>query len=113
MRRAFARALGLMAFAATAAAAPAQGDSAAGAVVYERCAACHALAYDRTGPRHCGVVGRPRRKRRGFRVLRGDAALGIVWTRETLDRFLPIRYARCRGRRWATPVSPKRRNAPT
>jgi len=93
MRRAFARALGLMAFAATAAAAPAQGDSAAGAVVYERCAACHALAYDRTGPRHCGVVGRRAGSVAGFAYSEAMRRSGIVWTRETLDRFLadPLR----------------------
>jgi len=93
MRRAFARALGLMAFAATATAAPAQGDPAAGAVVYERCAACHALAYDRTGPRHCGVVGRRAGSVAGFAYSEAMRRSGIVWTREALDRFLtdPLR----------------------
>jgi cytochrome c2 len=49
-------ALLLAALAASAAAAPA--DVAAGEAIYARCQACHALAYDRTGPRHCGLIGR-------------------------------------------------------
>ncbi|CFU09313.1 cytochrome c [Bordetella pertussis] len=27
-----------------------------GEQVYARCLACHALAYDRVGPRHCGLL---------------------------------------------------------
>ena len=34
------------------------GDAKAGEAIYARCLACHALAYDRTGPRHCGLFGR-------------------------------------------------------
>jgi len=34
------------------------GDAARGERIYDRCQACHALAYDRTGPRHCGLFGR-------------------------------------------------------
>ena len=41
-----------------AASAAAAGDARAGEAVYARCQACHALAYDRTGPRHCGLIGR-------------------------------------------------------
>ncbi|NRF50626.1 cytochrome c family protein, partial [Pseudomonas stutzeri] len=46
---------------AAAAGAPAAGytgDAVRGQSVYERCLACHAIAYDRTGPRHCGLFGR-------------------------------------------------------
>lgn len=91
--RAIARALGLAMCAATAAAAPVPGNPAAGAVVYERCAACHALAYDRTGPRHCGLVGRRAGSMAGFAYSEAMRRSGIVWTRETLDRFLadPLR----------------------
>ena len=77
-----------MAFAATAAAAPAQGDSAAGAVVYERCAACHALAYDRTGPRHCGLIGRRAGSVPGYAYSEAMKKSKIVWSAATLDRFL-------------------------
>ena len=37
---------------------PLSGDPARGEQVYSRCIACHALGYDRTGPRHCGLFGR-------------------------------------------------------
>ena len=33
-------------------------DALRGEQVYTRCLACHALAYDRVGPRHCGLFGR-------------------------------------------------------
>ena len=33
-------------------------DAARGEQVYVRCMACHALAADRVGPRHCGLMGR-------------------------------------------------------
>jgi cytochrome c len=33
-------------------------DPQRGKELYARCAACHALAYDRVGPRHCGLLGR-------------------------------------------------------
>src|SRR3546814_5237225 len=41
-----------------AAPAPAAGDAIRGKAIYSRYLACHALAYDRTGPRHCGLFGR-------------------------------------------------------
>jgi cytochrome c len=77
-------ALGLLA-AATAAAA---GDPAKGEAIYSRCAACHALAYDRTGPRHCGLIGRRAGAIPGFAYSRAMARSGLVWDRKTLDRFL-------------------------
>jgi len=68
-------------------------DPKAGEAIYSRCAACHALAYDRTGPRHCGVVGRRAGSVAGFAYSEAMRRSGIVWTRETLDRFLadPLR----------------------
>lgn len=60
-----------------------------GASIYERCAACHAIDRNRTGPQHCGLFGRRAGTAPGF----GDysAAMrtsGIVWSAQTLDRFL-------------------------
>ena len=87
MRRvALATALALAAGAAAAA-----GDDAAaarGALVYERCAACHSLERDRTGPRHCGLLGRKAGSVAGFDYSPAMRASGIVWTRATLERFL-------------------------
>ena len=73
---------------AVAAARNAPGDAGAGEAIYSRCVACHALAYDRTGPRHCGLFGRRAGSVAGFEY--SDAMKGstIVWNAKTLDRFL-------------------------
>ncbi len=71
------------------AAAPAPaGDAGAGARIYARCAGCHALAYDRTGPRHCGIIGRQAGSLPGFAYSDAMKRSGIVWNAQTLDRFL-------------------------
>lgn len=59
-----------------------------GAEVYGRCLACHALAYDRTGPRHCGLLGRRAGSVPGFAYSDAMKASDIVWTASMLDRFL-------------------------
>ncbi|CFN02732.1 cytochrome c [Bordetella pertussis] len=48
-----------------------------GEQVYARCLACHALAYDRVGPRHCGLA---------YTQAMKDS--GLTWDAATLDRFL-------------------------
>ncbi len=84
---ALALALALAACGAPALAAP--GPSVAdGKVVYERCLACHALAYDRTGPRHCGLFGRRAGTVEGFPYSDGMRRSRIVWNEKTLDLFL-------------------------
>jgi cytochrome c len=64
------------------------GQIAAGEAVYARCLACHALAYDRTGPRHCGLFGRRAGSVPGFDYSPAMKRSGIVWDEKTLDRFL-------------------------
>ena len=64
------------------------GDPKAGAVIYERCLACHALAYNRTGPKHCGLFGRRAGSEPGFQYSDAMKHAGWVWNRQTLDRFL-------------------------
>jgi cytochrome c len=59
-----------------------------GEAVYTRCAACHALAYDRTGPRHCGLFGRQAGSVPGFAYSAAMKKSKIVWNERTLDRFL-------------------------
>jgi len=59
-----------------------------GAAAYGRCLACHAVAYDRVGPRHCGIGGRRAGGVAGFAYSDAMKASGLVWTRETLGRFL-------------------------
>lgn len=60
----------------------------AGEAVYSRCLACHALAYDRTGPRHCGLFGRRAGSVKGFAYSEAMKKSDIVWNARTLDRFL-------------------------
>jgi len=67
-------------------AAPADADR--GEQLYARCSACHALAYDRVGPRHCGLIGRRAGSIAGFDYSPAMKQSGIVWTSQALDRFL-------------------------
>jgi cytochrome c len=72
----------------TGAGAAAPGDAEAGEAIYSRCAACHALAYDRTGPRHCGLFGRRAGSVSAFEYSDAMKRSKIVWNERTLDRFL-------------------------
>ena len=63
-------------------------DAARGEQVYARCLACHALAYDRVGPRHCGLFGRRAGSVPQFSYSPAMKQSGIVWNDKTLDRFL-------------------------
>ena len=64
------------------------GDPGRGEAIYARCQACHALAYDRTGPRHCGLIGRRAGVVEDFGYTEAMKRSGIVWNAVTLDRFL-------------------------
>lgn len=64
------------------------GDPARGEAIHERCLACHALAYDRTGPRHCGLLGRRAGSVAGFNYSGAMRHSQLVWDAQTLDRFL-------------------------
>lgn len=64
------------------------GDARAGENIYARCAACHSLAYDRTGPRHCGLFGRRAGSVPGFAYSEAMKHSNIVWDEKTLDLFL-------------------------
>ncbi|MEQ9361129.1 MAG: c-type cytochrome [Rhodospirillales bacterium] len=59
-----------------------------GRAVYDRCLACHAVAHDRVGPRHCGIKGRRAGGLPGFEYSDAMRAAGFTWNRRTLDRFL-------------------------
>ncbi|HJW11091.1 MAG TPA: c-type cytochrome, partial [Albitalea sp.] len=71
--------------AAPAGAAP---DPVRGEQLYTRCLACHALAFDRVGPHHCGLFGRPAGSVPGFDYSAAMKKSRIVWNDKTLDRFL-------------------------
>ena len=73
-------------------AAPA-GNATRGAEIYTRCEACHALEYSRTGPKHCGVIGRKSGSVPGFDYSPAMKRAKLTWDEKTLDRFLadPLR----------------------
>ena len=73
---------------AAAAHAWASPDAVRGEQVYARCLACHALAVDRVGPRHCGLFGRLAGSVPGFAYSEALKKSKIVWNDKTLDRFL-------------------------
>jgi cytochrome c len=69
-------------------AARAEGDPVRGQTVYARCAACHSLGYNRTGPLHCGIIGRRAGSVDGFTYSQAMRESNIVWSTGTLDTFL-------------------------
>ena len=84
LRVGFAGALALCA-SAPAMAAP---DAQRGEALYSRCLACHALAHDRVGPRHCGLLGRRAGSLPAYDYSPAMKKSQIVWDARTLDRFL-------------------------
>lgn len=79
-----------MGYAALCAAPPAAAapDAMRGEAIYARCQACHALAFDRVGPRHCGLLGRPAGSVPDYGYSAALKRSGIVWDEKSLDRFL-------------------------
>lgn len=60
-----------------------------GEQIYTRCAACHAIESNRTGPQHCGLFGRRAGTAPGYDTY--SAAMRhsqIVWDERSLDVFL-------------------------
>jgi cytochrome c len=82
----------LLAGVAFASAAAAQGgliaDPKAGEAVYARCLACHALAYNRTGPKHCGLIGRRAGSVLEFEYSAAMKRANWMWNEKMLNRFL-------------------------
>jgi len=71
--------------------APAQEDVAAGQKVFQTCRACHLLVAKRhmTGPSLVGVLGRKSGTAEGFpRYSPAMRQANVVWSAETLDKFL-------------------------
>jgi cytochrome c len=63
-------------------------DAQRGEQIYTRCLACHALAYDRVGPRHCGLFGRLAGSVAGFEYSAAMKNSKITWNEKTLEHFL-------------------------
>jgi cytochrome c len=72
-------------------------DARHGEELYGRCMACHALAQDRVGPRHCGLIGRKAGSVPGFAYSPAMRGSRIVWNEHTLARFLAAPQAMVRG----------------
>ena len=63
-------------------------DIEAGRKVYDKCIACHSPERNRTGPLHCGLLGRKAGTVEGYGYSDAMRSAAIVWSPETLDRFL-------------------------
>ncbi len=75
-------------------------DAERGAALYEqRCAACHSLDANRIGPAHRGVVGRKAGGVAGFAYSPAVKASDLVWTEDSLDRWLTDPQAVIPGQR--------------
>ena len=87
-------ALGLVMSALLVGGAYAQGDAAAGATVFKKCAACHAVgegAKNKVGPELNNLIGRVAGTAPDFKYSKAmtDAGTGgLVWSAETLHEFL-------------------------
>jgi cytochrome c len=78
-----------------AAAGAAEGDAVRGERVFRRCFACHSVDPGETaklqGPSLFRIAGRPAAREAGFDysgAMKAKGAAGLVWTAETLDRFV-------------------------
>lgn len=65
------------------------GDAARGEELYNsRCFACHSLDANRVGPMHRGVFGRKAGSVPDYEYSKALKNSGVVWYRDTLDRWL-------------------------
>jgi cytochrome c len=64
------------------------GDPVHGKTVYQACMGCHSLDEDDVGPRHRGVLGRVAGSVPGYSYSAALKGSHIVWSAETLDRWL-------------------------
>lgn len=72
----------------------APGDATRGELLYAQCRACHSPGRNRTGPRHCGLLGRQVGTVKGFDYSNAMQQADFTWTIQTLDGFLsaPMDY---------------------
>ena len=74
---------------------------------FVQCATCHGVEADgpiKTGPNLHGIIGRKAGADFRFRYSAAMRDSGIVWTPETLDRFLEAPSKMVPGTRMTTPV---------
>lgn len=74
----------------SATAARADGDAAAGQVVFHKCMACHSAKQgeNKVGPSLYGVVGRPSHSIASYNYSTAMAAYNVTWDPSTLDHYL-------------------------
>jgi len=63
-------------------------DVAKGELIYIQCSGCHAPAYHRTGPKHCGLIGRRIGSANDFTYTQQMRDSEIIWNTKNLDQFL-------------------------
>jgi cytochrome c len=63
-------------------------DVSAGERIYIQCTGCHAPEFHRTGPRHCGLLGRKAGSVEDFAFTAAMKNSNLVWNSATLSRFL-------------------------
>ncbi len=69
-----------------------------GAALYKRrCGACHSLDSNRIGPRHRGLYGRKAGSVPDFHYSKALKNLDVIWTDETLDKWLANPTAVAKG----------------
>jgi cytochrome c len=68
----------------------ADGDPAAGKVVFNKCMACHSVkeGENKIGPSLHGVVGRPSHSVANFNYSPAMKAYDVTWDQATLDHYL-------------------------
>ena len=71
-----------------ASASAADGNAERGEEIYTRCLACHTLAQNRVGPRHCGLFDRKAGSVPNYAYSPAMKKYGVTWNEETLDRFI-------------------------
>jgi cytochrome c len=64
------------------------GDAARGKDLYQACSGCHSIEENDIGPKHRGVVGRPAGSVPDYAYSPALKASGLVWSADTLDRWL-------------------------
>ncbi|WP_421864266.1 c-type cytochrome [Motiliproteus sp.] len=70
------------------------GDARHGKQLYAQCVGCHSPERHRTGPKHCGLIGRQAGAAAGFDYSKSMRESKLIWSVRTLDSFLfsPLGY---------------------
>ncbi len=72
-------------------------DVRSGEYLYAQCIGCHSPDYNRTGPKHCGILGRVAGGVKDFEYTKAMSNSDIIWTSETLNKFLTSPFSMVSG----------------